>query len=137
MMSLHRGFFNFQCLTTGKRSTQFNLFQWYTKCVRSKRKPYLSQVYVLCFFFLKSTKTSIDYFKEYQIHHQSIVENISCLGEQPLTHFLSVSYRCGNGICVSVSVLCDHHDDCLDHSDEDCCTLVNFLTLIRHIRYIY
>ena len=44
-----------------------------------------------------------------------------------LTHlFFS---RCGNGKCVSVSVLCDHHDDCSDSSDEDCCTSVNIFTL--------
>ena len=41
--------------------------------------------------------------------------------------FVFFCYRCGNGKCVSVSVLCDHHDDCSDSSDEDCCTLVNIL----------
>ena len=42
-------------------------------------------------------------------------------------HNVFFCYRCGNGKCVSVSVLCDHHDDCSDSSDEDCCTLVNIL----------
>ena len=38
------------------------------------------------------------------------------------------SRRCGDGHCVSISVMCDHISDCEDSSDEDCGKFVHSCT---------
>ena len=35
---------------------------------------------------------------------------------------------CGDGECVSISVLCDNRPDCRDQTDENCCTYKNVFT---------
>ena len=39
-----------------------------------------------------------------------------------------ISYRCSDGNCISVSLLCDFHLDCLHGEDEECCEYLTNLT---------
>ena len=53
-----------------------------------------------------------------------------------LNYFRS-SFRCTDGTCVSISVVCDHQSDCLDNTDETLCrkyipTITNVLLLYYH-----
>ena len=43
--------------------------------------------------------------------------------------------RCGDGTCVAISVLCDHHQDCEDNSDEDCCMFLLCIYFIFYVSY--
>ena len=35
--------------------------------------------------------------------------------------------RCADGRCISVSLLCDYHDDCVKGEDENCCKLEYYM----------
>ena len=39
-----------------------------------------------------------------------------------LNQILFFYFRCDDGTCVKMTVLCDHFVDCPDASDENCCT---------------
>ena len=48
-----------------------------------------------------------------------------------LLHFLS---RCGDGKCVSITLVCDYQQDCTDGSDENCCKLFDKITMYKNLR---
>ena len=59
--------------------------------------------------------------------HRDLLSDATSMDIQCTGQFLNC--RCGDGKCISISVMCDHYQDCADNSDESCCKYLIFYQL--------